>query len=560
MESMSSVKIAVFSGAHSAEWFEWKPRFEALLICNDLIDVLEQARPAADASEQQRTWDRNNRSVYARLVLFTKDAAHGVVSSVQGHDGLAAWKLLVDKFEHKSTVKSISIHTELMNLTMGELDDPDEFFHKAEHLRRQLVNQGTQMPDSAMQALIMTKLPQSYHTLVTVLNTRDFTYDEVKSQAQSFFRFNIERAKPQRDGGEALAVHQVGPCFTCGAMGHLANACPRIAPGGTIGTGRNGGGGGRGGSGVPHSGRGGGRRSLASVAGQQQGSGKTTVRCFHCGKRGHYKRDCRARAAGQPAAHMVSHSDIAFPAVEGGGAVRKADPGTWVVDSGCTAHMTTSSDGMVNIREEPGQVIVGGGSALMSTGCGDYLATIPNQQGRNVAVTLKNVLVVPQLGRNLLSVQRLAQGGGSACFGKEGTSNYLLVAGQRFPIQQAGRLYEVELTQANATVHTAAVIDTHQLRVPVTAPSTPAGGNYDNRAFVTTDGDLWHRRLGHRNDADLRQLAKLNVGIPAGVRGAGTCDVCQVCKHSHHSFPDTADNRTTARLELVHCDLIGVGI
>ena len=84
---------------------------------------------------------------------------------------------------------------------MGKLDDPDEFFHKAERLQRQLVNQGTQMPNSAMQALVVTKLPQSSHTLVTVLNTRDFTYDEVKSQASHSSASTSNAPSPNATGG-----------------------------------------------------------------------------------------------------------------------------------------------------------------------------------------------------------------------------------------------------------------------------------------------------------------------------------------------------------------------
>ena len=76
-------------------------------------------------------------------------------------------------------------------------------------------------------------------------------------------------------------------------------------------------------------------------------------------------------------------------------------------------------------------------------------------------------------------------------------------------------------------------------------------------AATACDAELWHRRLGHRNAADLRRLGELGVGVPANLRMGGVCDTCEVSKHTQRSFPKVAKHRATKPLQLVHTDLLG---
>ena len=79
----------------------------------------------------------------------------------------------------------------------------------------------------------------------------------------------------------------------------------------------------------------------------------------------------------------------------------------WVVDSGCTAHMVGSEAGLADVKWGKGTVIVAGGQTLNSVGVGRIEATIQTDKDTGMPVTFEEVLLVPGLGRNLLSVKKI---------------------------------------------------------------------------------------------------------------------------------------------------------
>ena len=93
--------------------------------------------------------------------------------------------------------------------------------------------------------------------------------------------------------------------------------------------------------------------------------------------------------------------------------------------------------------------------------------------------------------------------------------------------------------------------------------SASGGGTEEHHAFISEkDEQLWHKRLGHRNMANVRELSKMDVGLPANLSGGmdGPCDVCEVGKHTYASFPSAGEDkepRGSRPMEVVHADLIG---
>ena len=47
------------------------------------------------------------------------------------------------------------------------------------------------------------------------------------------------------------------------------------------------------------------------------------------------------------------------------------------------------------------------------------------------------------------------------------------------------------------------------------------------------------------------------MGVPKGLSKGGRCDICEVAKHTHHSFPRNAEHRAAKPLELVYTDVLG---
>jgi hypothetical protein len=208
--------------------------------------------------------------------------------------------------------------------------------------------------------------------------------------------------------------------------------------------------------------------------------------------------------------------------------------------------MVSSSAGVTNFQEQLGSVVVGGGGVLRSVGVGDIHGSVAGPDGKHVAVELRDVLVVPGLGRNLLSVRKVEDLGGRVVFGGDRTQ--IEAGGAVVPVQRVGGLYELTLHPREAAA------GARGFAAPVGAAGSDQGVQ---TAYHLVAADLWHRRLGHRNMADIKRLGALDVGVPAGLGADGACDICQAGKHSHASFSTPVVERAAERLGLVHTDLCG---
>lgn len=89
----------------------------------------------------------------------------------------------------------------------------------------------------------------------------------------------------------------------------------------------------------------------------------------------------------------------------------------WILDTGCTKHMTnsTASLGWWNPCNE--EVLLADGKRLKTRGSGQGRITGVGLAGEKVELKLKELLYVPGLSRNVLSVSRITDEGYGVQFG-----------------------------------------------------------------------------------------------------------------------------------------------
>lgn len=171
--------------------------------------------------------------------------------------------------------------------------------------------------------------------------------------------------------------------------------------------------------------------------------------CYHCGKPGHIQRDCRSKERGDPKSAGPSTGPLAVP---GGGkglspppedaslagvevasasetswvaAVNTADNvkadwigGTqdrsvaWIMDSGCSRHMTFDEKAFVNyaVLDKPIPVRLANGMEIQAIAEGTVSFNIAVRGGKR-RIQLHEVLHVPKLAGNLISVSHLQDKG-----------------------------------------------------------------------------------------------------------------------------------------------------
>ena len=139
--------------------------------------------------------------------------------------------------------------------------------------------------------------------------------------------------------------------------------------------------------------------------------------CFHCGKKGHYIKECRFRLAGKGNtsgnsnhANMVEKEEKELVAM-----VTELNMATastildWFLDSGATVHVCNDKAlfSSYNELETPEEVLMGNHDSAKVLGKGTVMMNFTSGQ----KLTLVNVFHVPEIKRNLVSANLMCKRG-----------------------------------------------------------------------------------------------------------------------------------------------------
>ena len=141
---------------------------------------------------------------------------------------------------------------------------------------------------------------------------------------------------------------------------------------------------------------------------------KKNIKCYTCGKPGHFKYECPNRKAddGQKQGHSAIKTakeepedmEVAFHAPAG--KTEAGQKSTWLIDSGASCHMTWDLSIMYDYKafEEPDAVSFGDGYSVEALGVGKV--RVKMLIGSKVGIhVFHHVLYVPDLTTNLFSVE-----------------------------------------------------------------------------------------------------------------------------------------------------------
>ncbi|GJZ90910.1 retrovirus-related pol polyprotein from transposon TNT 1-94 [Tanacetum coccineum] len=201
----------------------------------------------------------------------------------------------------------------------------------------------------------------------------------------------------------------------------------------------------------------------------------------------------------------------------------------WVVDSGCSKHMTGDRSLLRNFVEKfMGTVRFGNDNFAAITGYGDYI---------HGNITICHVYYVEGLGHNLFSVGQFCDGDlevafrSKTCYVRNLEGDDLLTGGRD------SNLYTISISDMAASS-------------PICLMSKA----------TSTKSWLWHRRLSHLNFGTINDLTKLDLvdGLPKFKYGKDhLCSACERGKSKKASHPPKLIPSDYSKLELLHMDLCG---
>jgi len=215
---------------------------------------------------------------------------------------------------------------------------------------------------------------------------------------------------------------------------------------------------------------------------------------------------------------------------------RQSDPRVWYTDSGASDHFSPHKELFTTFRklEEPIRIETAEGTAI-GAGIGTITISVLGENDIETELQLNDVVYAPSMTSNLFSLMaaydkgyetRMTPGYGLRIFhGETIVAHSVRIAGGLFRLKTPGDMF----------AYAAQVLET-----------TPE-----------LDIDIWHRRMGHLGEDNVRKLARMVDGM--GIKVRTTVGVCEACLEGKQHRQPSHQPATRAKepLELIHSDLCG---
>ena len=198
----------------------------------------------------------------------------------------------------------------------------------------------------------------------------------------------------------------------------------------------------------------------------------------------------------------------------------------WYLESGASEHMVRDDTVLDNVKQLDMPIsikIAKSGETMIARHTGEAIVEA-EVHGRKNLITIQDILVVPGLEYNLLSVRKLELKGFKILFsdGKGLISRREIIVAEAY---RQNTLYELKLRR------------------------------YTKNAYMSTvcqNVDLWHKRVGHISYNALKKLTNLDFSEKLE-------SLCQYCVEGKQTQKPHNQHRIRAKrpLQLVHSDLFG---
>ena len=506
----------------------WKVQCRMALMREGLWSIVnkEEVMPELDnnrrreSEEARRKFKARYEKALTTIVLAVSPSLLYLLGDPE--DPVKVWDTLENQFQKKSWANKLILKTRLSRMRLKDNQSVSEHIRGMTEIFQELSIIGQPMEEEDRVVQLLTSLPKKYNVLVTSL----LSNVEVPSMEIVTERIMHEDRKLKEiESKESKNQNQVF-----------------------------------------YAGNGGGRREPPT--------------CFHCGFKGHIKRNCeqfkkdqekqekQGKQSGmksrggkfkgnnanlsiskqQDTDEESSDSESGFCCTHQIGehalaTVTEEERKKWLVDSGASKPMCNDEKQFDTLKklERPERIKVGDGFYLTATMGGNIKLKL-EVNGEIKTCTLRDALYVPELSYNLLSVSKATDSGKQVIF--EG--NKCEIKNRREEILLQGSkhrgLYYVNTAKEDKTSQFA---------------------NCAESSEQVSQERVWHSRYGHLGDQSLTKLVKddmvsgLNYKKSFSKDEIGFCEPCAEGKQQHTKFPRDESNRAENKLDLVHTDVCG---
>ena len=378
-------------------------------------------------------------------------------------DPVVVWKTLSNQFQRKTWANKLVLRRKLHSMKLTADNSVQEHVNRMMEVFNELAVVGATLEEEDKVIYLLASLPEAYNTLVTALEAnKDVPTMEIVTERL----LHEERKLLERKTTDSTTNHdkamttshkkpKKGPkYYYCHKTGHIQRNCTLKQ-----------------------------KREAEEETRERRQLSSRVNKTSHKANTMHY-RDSDPQSDSESIGLVVRHA----LSVEEERGMIDTSLSLWIVDSGATAHICTCERmfDRITYLDRPQKVTLGDGSALNIKGRGDVTLRIALPNGKRARCLLKNVLLVPSLAYNLLSVTKAVEAGMEVQF-----------RGNHCYITDEHKGVIISAIKVNGLYH------------------VNVSGDADNRINTIQSNDktgltkeaIWHRRLGHLSLTSLRRLA-----------------------------------------------------
>lgn len=465
---------------------------EDLLSCKDLFDPIE-AKGRNPDSTKEAEWKKLNRKTIGQIRQWIDDSVFHHVA--QETDAYALWVKLEGMYQAKTARNKALLMRRLVNLKLKHGTSVAEHTSEFQSLINQLSSVDMPLGDEMQALLLLSSLPDSWETLVVSLSNSAPSGNLTMSMVKDAL-FNEEARRKDIDHGESHAL-----------ITERGRQQERSQDK---------------------------RRGRSKSRGKSTDGRKSSYACYHCGIKGHLKKNCRKLHKEKEQlkqkdgdALVTTHGEVAICSIQEETClhVSSQEENEWVVDTAASYHATSRKDFFTTYKAgDFGVVKMGNTSSCEIVGIGD----IKIQTNIGSTMILKDVRHVPDLRLNLISGIALDKQGYESHFGK---GTWKLLKGVMILARGhiCGNLYKTHVKVCSDSL---------------------------NVMEKEASQNLWHQRLGHMSEKGISILTKKQLIRMDKNAALDPCNHCLFGKQHRVSFTFSS-TRKSELLSLVHSDICG---
>lgn len=488
MEENKSGNHIKLEGA--SNWNVWKFQSIILLRSHDLLEVVQGTKVKPEAEAEKPRWEKLDAK--AQTWLVTRMSESAMMHILTCTTSAQMWRKLASVYEQKSETTIHIVQQRFFQYKYEEGTEMSTFLSKIEEMTNQLNQMGESISEKFVITKVLMSLPECYKHFVSAWESAPDdkqTYDNLVAR----LLIEEERLKEKREvdvssksTSSAFVAKKIDKkdvkCYKCNNKGHFQSEC---------------------------------RNKRNNNSESENKSGK---KCFYCKKMGHLKSECWFKK-------NKNKETNAFVTVSASGHFQKAH---WIVDTGASNHMCRDRDLFTAYSPSLSNksVTVGNGNLCSVHGFGQMSLQVYDGD-KWIDTTIENVLFVPELKTNLLSVNCITDRG------------YVVVTdNEKCKFLKQNKVCAV--AYRNQDMYLLDVRYKHGIA---------------NVAKVQSSLKDWHEKLVHQNMQHVKNVLK-NNNIVVTDDADLKCESCLEGKIHRLPF-NTSETKTTRTCELIHADTCG---